>query len=96
MVGIHGAGLAGMIAMPPGSSVVELRLKNANLRDNHFVFLSGAMGHKYLQVFFSFFLFLLYFLILMLIQSSGEIFPPSDFGRPYGTPMGYNRDTDSN
>ena len=60
MVGIHGAGLAGMVALPPGSAVVELRLRNANLRDNHFVFMAKTMGHNYLQVgFFSFSFFFL-------------------------------------
>eukprot|EP00009_Paramoeba_aestuarina_P006832 CAMPEP_0201518204 /NCGR_PEP_ID=MMETSP0161_2-20130828/9111_1 /ASSEMBLY_ACC=CAM_ASM_000251 /TAXON_ID=180227 /ORGANISM="Neoparamoeba aestuarina, Strain SoJaBio B1-5/56/2" /LENGTH=135 /DNA_ID=CAMNT_0047915913 /DNA_START=279 /DNA_END=683 /DNA_ORIENTATION=- len=49
LVGVHGAGLGGMIALPPGSRVVEImgRVESMN---NHFRYLAQALGHQYRMV----------------------------------------------
>jgi hypothetical protein len=46
LVGVHGAGLATMIALPPHSAVVELRDRDPN---RHFHYLASLLGHAYYQ-----------------------------------------------
>jgi hypothetical protein len=46
--GVHGAGLAAMIGLPPGSVVVELRVTHA---DSHFNHMAVALGLNYVGVF---------------------------------------------
>jgi hypothetical protein len=44
MVGVHGAGLATMIALQPGSAVVELFGGGPN---KHFEYMASLLGHKH-------------------------------------------------
>ncbi len=44
IMGVHGAGLAGMIALPPASAVVEIRYNDPNM---HFQGLASLLGHAY-------------------------------------------------
>lgn len=44
IMGVHGAGLAGMIALPPDSAVVEIRSPDPNI---HFHALASLLGHSY-------------------------------------------------
>lgn len=44
IVGVHGAGLALMTALPPGASVVELCASDPN---THFQYLAALLGHTY-------------------------------------------------
>lgn len=47
LVGVHGAGLATMVALPPQSAVVELRDSDNN---RHFQYLAALLGHTYSRV----------------------------------------------
>jgi hypothetical protein len=47
MVGVHGAGLATMIALPPESTIIELRV---SVVDTHFQRLASLLGHRYYGV----------------------------------------------
>ena len=46
--GVHGAGLAAMIALPPGGIVVELRVTHA---DSHFSHMAAALGLNYVGLY---------------------------------------------
>jgi hypothetical protein len=46
LAGLHGAGLANMIFMPPGGEVLEMRIRN-DFRNNCYFSLASEMGHDY-------------------------------------------------
>lgn len=47
LVGVHGAGLATMVALPPQSTVIELRESDNN---RHFQYLAALLGHAYYRL----------------------------------------------
>ena len=50
LIGQHGAGLANMVWMPPGSQVVEIKPPLDSAVDTIFEHLAAEVGHKYVAV----------------------------------------------
>lgn len=50
MIGVHGAGLGAMVALPPRSIVYEIRL--GRNYDNHFMHLAHMLGHVYVPFYY--------------------------------------------
>jgi len=50
MIGVHGAGLGAMVALPPHSIVYEIRM-GRNF-DNHFMHLAHMLGHAYIPFYY--------------------------------------------